>query len=545
MMAYRGIYQFGGYDARRAAGDGAIRDMKNMSLRRYPAASPREARRYYSVGGYQDLQGAYFGDRDFIVAGGVFYDGGTAVFDVDEGDKQLAALGDLLYIFPDKIVYDTKSQTYEDLGAAEMVFSDESEITSGVYHYTRLEIVRNGDLYNQLRIREDHTRVMFSAGELIEIDSGERQYILRIDAREDTEDDGEQYVTLTFSDGALRELWGNHVDTDLVAYVAATLRYTIPDMDFVFASDNRLWGARGREIYASSLGDGRTWKDYDTLADASWAATTATGDTITAACDFSGMPVFFCENAIYKIYGESPGEYQYVRSPSIGVMAGEHRSVAVGGGYVFYLSRRGVCSYTGGIPQVISAPLGETRLKNGVGGTDGVVYYLSVPEPGRQSLLAFDTRHSLWTREDDTDAVYIGMRGRNLCCIDREGSLFAVGDVWDDGGVTENGFTWYLETAVSGDGSVKRKSAAHLLIEYEADGEASVLISRDGEPWHEAGRLYATDGYRITSVIGLHPGQYRTQRIRLCGKGDITVYYMVREVTECAERPGGENNVYL
>ncbi|MBQ7982570.1 MAG: hypothetical protein IJ302_03300, partial [Clostridia bacterium] len=278
----------------------------------------------------------------------------------------------------------------------------------------------------------------------------------------------------------------------------------------------------------------------------SWAATPATGDPITAARDFAGTPVFFCENAIYKIYGENPKEYEYARSSAIGVMAGEHRSAAVGGGYVFYLSRRGVCAYTGGIPQVISDPLGEAHLSGGVGGTDGVEYYLSVPEAGRHSLFVWDTRHNLWVREDGTRAEYIGMRGKNLCCIDASGAMFTLGDAWDTGGAEENGFAWYMESGDYNDGSVDTKIAKNLIVQYELPaGKAEVLVSFDREEWVWVGDLFQTYGQRMTTIIALDARRYRTMRVAVRGEGDIIIYYLVRDAAAGSVRAGGENNVYL
>lgn len=544
-MAYRGNYQFGGYDARRAAEEGAIRDMENMSLRAFPAAAPRKKRRYFGMG-YTDFGGAYFGDRDYIVSGGVFYDGGRAMFSVDPGEKQMAALGDLLYIFPDRILYHTDTQECEDLAAAELRFEAAPVPGEGAWGPSHFVLYRDGGKYNRIRMELTWEAVKFAVGDIVEIVAAGGPYVLEVLSREDTEEEGVQYVYLVFADGAFAALWGNHTTTDPVLHASAVVRYAIPDMDFVFASDNRLWGAKGREIYASRLGDGRTWKDYDTLATSSWAATTATGDTITAALDFSGTPVFFCENAIYKIYGENPKEYEYARSSAVGVMAGEHRSAAVGGGYVFYLSRRGVCAYSGGIPQVISAPLGEEHLSGGVGGTDGVEYYLSVPEVGRHSLFVFDTRHNLWAREDGTAAEYIGMRGRNLCCIDTAGALFSLGDTWDDGGAEENGFSWYMESGDCSDGSVDTKTAKNLIVQYELpSGHAEVLVSFDREEWIHIGDLYETYGQRMTSILALDARRYRTMRVAVRGEGDIIIYYMVRDVSAGTVRTGGENNVYV
>lgn len=550
-MAYVGNYSFEGLDARRAAQDGAIRDMTNMSRRYYPALASRLPRR--GIGSMGDgFGGAVFADRDYIVRDGGLYDDGGFVCAVDPGDKQMAVLGNDLYIFPDGIIYHTESRTFRDFGSeilTNMETSGQAEI-----NYKR-ETVGEGVVevtYTKDRVLlkySDFQSMPFNAGEYVNIGvkplTGTEltEYILLPEAIGVDTIDGATYRYLEFPLGTFDAVTGGAGN---VTQIRVTITHAIPEMDFVFASDNRLWGAKGRNIYASALGQGMVWMDYDTLATSSWAASTATGDQITAACDFGGMPVFFTERSAYKIYGENPKEFQYARADIVGVLAGEHKSVAVGGGYVYYLSRRGIYAWTGGVPQLISAPLGEERIKDAVGGSDGAIYYLSCAQGGRNNLYTFDPLTGAWMREDDAAAVWLGMRRRDMCMITQDGVGFLIGDVYSDDGVTEGHIRYSMETSDYNDGGVVDKYAKHILIQHElAGGTCEVLVSYDGEPWQSVYTLYDTDGKKITSVIPLHPGRYRTMRIGLAGDGDIIIYYMVREVMHTTERPGGERNVYV
>jgi hypothetical protein len=558
-MAYTGNGAFGGLDARRAAADGAIRDMENMSLRYSPAIATRLGRRRIATN-YKDFQGAYFGDRDYIVRSGKLYDNGTAVCDVSSGVKSMCMLEKNLWVFPDRIRYNTDTKEVYNFGAA-----TQENITNYKYAEINFVVKQTGDVFieteyfNDLLVfrYSDFPNIGFSAGELVKIrmrkttDDADayKEFVLRVEKR-DTKYitspgfTGEQRVeTLQFPLGSFESVYGtNRTQIPIKIEIA----YAIPpDMDGVFASDNRLWGYKGREIYASSLGDGSEWMDYDTLTTSSWAATTKTGDTITAGCDFGGMPVFFAENAVYKIYGENPKEFQYVRQDIIGITAGDHKSVAVGAGYIFYLTRRGVYAWTGGVPQLISAPLGEERITDAVGGSDGAVYYLSCKQGGRQNLYVFDPMTFTWMREDDTAAVDIRLRRRDLCLIASNGYAYLIGDVYSIEGTAIPTDGYYIETADYTDGAVQLKSAKNILIDYElSGGEADVCVSYDGEPWDHVYTLYDTDGKRNTSVIPLREKRYRTMRIRVEGSGEIIIYYMVRDVMPRTERPGGEKNVY-
>lgn len=552
-MAYTGNQTFAGLDARRAAPDGAIRDMENMSRRFYPAMASRTLRRKLDKR-WTNFGGAYYGERDFVVYGGKLYDNGEAVCNVTAGEKQMAVLENKLYVFPDKIEYDITNKTYKNRGVKlSNVGNSKSAWISWGWSET------GGDV-SQITFKTefitleyaDFPDVPFKTGDRIFVEiqgpasSTKYEYGVTVEsvAASSTDSIPEYSWYIRVPMGTFAAAVG-HPST-IEAAVKITIRYDIPDLDFVFSSDNRLWGAKGRNIYASALGQGMVWTDYDTLTTSSWAATTQVGDTITAALDFGGMPVFFAENAAYKIYGENPKEFQYVRQSMIGVTEGEHKSVAAGAGYIFYLTRRGVYAWTGGVPWLISDPLGDDRIKDAVGGSDGVVYYLSCEQGGRHNLYLFDPMENAWIREDDSNAVDIRLRGRDLCMVKTDGTVHLIGDVFGDEGTEEEPVFYAAETADYNDGAVVNKSAKNILIQHElTGGEADVMVSYDGEPWNHVYTLHDTDGKKLTSVIPLQEKRYRTMRIRIEGDGEIVIYYMVRDVNMHTERPGGEKNVYV
>ncbi|MGM9684208.1 MAG: hypothetical protein ACI3XQ_11490 [Eubacteriales bacterium] len=545
---YTGNTSFGGYDARRAAGDGACADMQNMSARFLPAMAARGKRRYYGYG-YDNLQGIYFGDRIYHIADNIFYDDYTEVCRVDDGEKNMCVLGDILYIYPDKIIYDTKKKTLRDLDDATIDFTDSSSTRTFRFEYSEEDPTTGVSGYYNC-IHQNYVEPLFKKGDIVEVKAGATKVtasilnIVRLDnANYPGYNDG-WYIF--FSDYALKDIYGNYSTSYIDIY--ASIRYPVPDMDFVFASDNRLWGAKGREIYASALGQGDVWMDYDVLSTSSWAATTGSGDSITACVDFNGMPVFFTENAIYKIYGDTPSDFAYVRSSALGVRSGEHKSLCAAGAYLFYLSKAGICAYTGGVPEIISRPLGERMIKNGVSGSDGVYYYISCTDGERTSLFCFDIARSVWIREDDTRAQYIGMDGISLVCIDDEGNLFEIGDVPEyETGETEKTVNWYLETNDINDGTVERKHANRLMMRYESEEgtSGSVLVSFDGGAFTEVGRIIDTDGRVITGIYPLPSVRYDNMRIRAEGCGNIIIYALIRDARTAGEKPEGDRNVYV
>ena len=558
-MAYTGNGAFGGLDARRAAADGAIRDMENMSLRFSPALASRKPRRKLDEK-WNDFGGAYYGERDFVVHDKRLYDDGAEVCALSSGEKSMAMLGKTLYIFPDKVAYNTELNSVKRYNAnVNNVGSVNSKPAYIDYYFTQ----SGGDVsvptYYASGIAfplDNFPSFPFEDGDWVHIkitkcetNSGGLKSVdfdLRIKPDEIRYETGNENYGSVHVLKLPTETFSSIVDYKVRHRIEVQVEYGVPDLDFVFASDNRLWGSKGTEIYASALGQGMVWIDYDTLTTSSWAATTKTGDNITAALDFGGMPVFFAENAAYKIYGENPKEFQYVRQELIGVTAGDHKSVAVGAGYIFYLTRRGIYAWTGGVPQLISAPLGEERITNAVGGSDGAVYYLSCEQGGRHNLYCYDPMTNAWIREDALEAVDIKQKGRDLCLVAADGNAYLIGDVYSTEGTAISPEGYFLETADYNDGAVVQKSAKNILVQYElTDGEADVMVSYDGEPWNHVYTLYDTDGKKITSVIPLQEKRYRTMRIRIEGDGEIVIYYIVRDVNVRTERPGGERNVYI
>lgn len=559
-LAYTGNYNFEGLDARRAASDGAIRDMTNMSRRFYPAMASRTKRRVLD-NTWGGVQGVYFGDRDIVARDNGLYDDGEFVCALTSGEKQMAVLEDLLYIFPDGITYN---------------------MTDGALRNYKAEVLSNFDAVSKFAAI-DYKQRRIGEGDIIEVEYIADDLILKVSDFDLMPFKSGEYVRITIKRIMLGGIWRDanfetvlcpdeigratvgedeiychYMEFPLGTFdeiteggrgqyrIEVEIAHPIPDMDFVFASDNRLWGAKGRNMYASALGQGMVWMNYDTLTTSSWAAATRTGETITAALDFGGMPIFFCESSVYKVYGENPKEFQFARAEIVGVSRGMHRSVAVGAGYIFYMSRRGIYAWTGGVPQLISAPLGEERITDAVGGSDGVVYYLSAKQGGRHNLYAFDPMTNVWMREDDAHAVYIGMRRGDLCMIDTSGVAWLIGEVYGTDGAEEHDVRYSMETADYNDGAVVQKSAKNILIQYElANGSADVLVSYDGEPWSVVYTLHETYGDKITSVIPLQAKMYRTMRIAIAGDGEIIIYYMVRDVAAGTARPGGENNVYV
>ena len=553
MRGYSGNSAFGGLDARKAAQEGTIHDMRGLTSAFLPAAATREKRRYISDR-YQNLQGIYFGDRVFYCADNQFFDDGTPVTTVTEGEKSMVVLGDYLYIYPDKIKYKTRTKGLTKLDDATVSVthggSGNTVPTSSMYFVKRQENPDTGvtEYNNTIFVDENNSdKIKFKVGDIVWI-LDEDEGIVFTGKLLYKKKDQHLNLLLIFADGAFNDIWGSDIhDTHMIPF---TIKYAIPpNFKFVFSANNRLWGARNRELFASALGQGDVWMDYDTLTTSSWTAETEVGDTITGGVSFSGTPVFFAENAIYKVFGDNAKNFEYAKSVFPGVMEGEQKSIVEAGGYLYYLSRVGVCAYTGGIPEIISKPLGEGVIRNGVGGSDGVYYYLSADVGNSHALYYFDAKNRCWIKDSTEDAAYIGLNGKNLLCINKNGVCFTLQKTWDDVGTEEKEVEFFLEMKEYYDGSPNRKHANRILLRMETEGyvDGAVLVSYDDEEWVAVGDIKSTYGKILTFVYPLGNHRYDNMRIKIEGKTDgrVLIYSLIRDTKQVGERPGGDRNVYV
>jgi hypothetical protein len=179
-----------------------------------------------------------------------------------------------------------------------------------------------------------------------------------------------------------------------------TITRAWPELEEIFACNNRLWGRNGHTIRASKLGDPTNWNVFDGLADDSWALELGEADMLTGGINHNGVPTFYSQTARYKVYGDRPAAYQVSTQLCDGVRRDCGKSLTCMGDAAFYVSRVGVMIDTGYIPQRISEALGPMRLRNAAAlGRDGVLFLRGEDEAGRFWALQYLTERGIWWAE--------------------------------------------------------------------------------------------------------------------------------------------------
>lgn len=500
---------FKGFDARLSACDGAIRDMRNMSGDEYPIASTRPGRK--TLLGLSSPNGLCCHDGVYYAASDGFYalNGGDSVKlgTLTDSRKRFASLGAYIVILPDKAYY---NRLTGEFGSLEAEWNGTASFTDGTYAGIEAEacrIVTTGEAFP------------FSVGDAITISGADNdannQTIIIREISEDKKSLG--FYEHSFTNADAQNL---------------TLKRSVPDMDFICENDNRLWGCKGDEIYASKPGDIFNWNVFDGLASDSYAVTVGSEGDFTACVSYLGYPIFFKEDKVYKVYGSKPSDFQVMSSASMGVASGSDRSLAIAGEVLYYHSRVGIMAYSGGVPQCVSSVFGSAVYTDAVGGSDGIRYYVSLlGSDGVRVLMCYDTKSNQWYKEDELGVVGFGFDGGRLLALSEGasgGALIALrGETADEGS-----FSSMCEFADFIEDSPNKKSTAkvQLRVELDSGSTLTVQISTDGGEYTTVRTLTAPDKRSYYLPILIRRCDHF--RIRFKGVGGWRLYSLTREYSE-------------
>lgn len=503
---------FGGYDHNLGAGNGTIWYEENMTSDYYPVMGARAPR--YRAGFAAAPYGIYALEGLWIVDGTKLVHDGVEVCAVTAGRKQFAAMGKRLLIWPDKIVIDAETDEALPLGAS---VTDTCTIGDGTY-------AGEPAVGNTITCAGRDWSEDFRVGDGVTVSGASIPGNNKTAVVREIEGDELRFYENVFEEEEP---------------VMLTVSREIPDLDFLCVNENRCWGCRGDTIYASKLGDPSNWNVFDGVSTDSWAVDAGSSGAFTACCSYLGYPVFFKEEHIYKVYGAKPSAFQLMGSATLGVAQGSDRSLAIAGETLYYLSRAGICAYAGGVPEIISSPLGLERFRNAVGGSDGRKYHVTMrgseTGPGH-----FVWDRSLWHREDGESAVGFAYSDGELWMLTERKELLGLGLAEaPEGAAAEADMPSLVETNDFTEGDPNRKGTAKLQLRGELGRGASLTVKirfdsgRAGSPsdtdgsWETVKTLYATE--KRSWYLPIVPRRSDHFRLRFEGVGEWRLYSLVRE----------------
>lgn len=490
----RAIYQFTGYDSRARISDGASREMRNLSHDAFPCITPRQPRRL--VQAYTAPSALFHkGDKMIVVDGTDFLVDGVKKGAVIAGKKQMAAMQTKVLVWPDKVYYDTASDEFLAMDITQ---------TSATATFTN----------NTLTLDKP---VAFKKGDGVQITGCQQEQNNRFVVIEEV--DGNKMTVLrdTFQHGEP----GDEQPEEGWEETGITLERKAPELEFVCQKDNRLWGVYGNAVCCSKLGDPLNWNVFSQLSTDSWEAAVGTDGEWTGIAAYGSHIVAFKEHTIHKVYGQKPTNFQIQTVNLDGVQTGCEKSIVNLNETLFYLSRSGLMAYAGGIPDMISEPLG-TGLSDAAAGYLGDRLYLSANKEGKPNLFVYDTSLGVWMREDDTLAKefspYLGQL------------YWLSGDtVWAATGGTEK-VEWSVQLGTFEEvyGEKKIISRLYVLADLEPGADMLVEMQTDGGAW-KAVCHHRQPGHRRIPII---PVRCMYFSVRLSGHGKVVIRSIIRRTRE-------------
>ena len=309
----------------------------------------------------------------------------------------------------------------------------------------------------------------------------------------------------------------------------------VPDLEYLTECDNRVWGCSSSEnvIYACKLGDPTNWFSYRGIAADSYAVTVGSDGPFTGAATCMGYALFFKENALHKLYGSKPSDFQLSSLRCRGVARNAGRSLCVLNETLYYLSADGVMAWDGSLPTKVSTALDAARLSNvqrALGGALDGRYYLCLSrgsgEENTARLLVYDTERGLW-QEEDLRAEEMAGTGGQLYLWDGQALWAADPSREPDGQNTdgvEKSIPFALTTGDIGMDAPEEQYLSRLTLRLDAEvpSRLEVSVSYDGGPWEKLAEK-TVEAKRQSIDLPFVPRRCGTLRLRLEGAGQITL----------------------
>ena len=596
---------FGGLNETYACSEAEYSAGINFSARNFPALSTRTPRRKLreveNLNGMYHLNGLLTVCGKNLIytpdeAGAAAVTLENAVAD---SKKTLVGIGTKILIFPDKAAFDTAERTLQPLGAAwsgeqvEFAPCDAEGRTYEAEEYGRTEPEHPADGALFLKVEDirrpwssDSTLEIYSAvsgnwsaipldycrvtaegigkgfrawdtvtvqgtaakqgGQFEELDGDRIVYEVQEGWLRVKATPGGAHFYGKFAQNGTTAKWTSIDGSEVAVYTVegpVQVERKIPDLDFVTECDNRVWGCSSKEnvIYACKLGDPTNWFSYRGIAADSYAVTVGSDGPFTGAATCMGYALFFKENALHKLYGSKPSDFQLSSLRCRGVARNAGRSLCVLNETLYYLSPDGVMAWDGSVPSKVSEKLNTARLSNvraAVGGAlDGRYYLYLVRDSGgekpEERLLVYDTERGLWQEENGCSYEMASTGGQLY--------LWDGADIWaadpsreSDWQTTEGVEATIPFELITGDiglDGAEDRYLSRLTLRLDADCASTVAleVSYDGGGW-EPVAAWQVSGQRKNFDQSFVPRRCSTLRLRLRGEGQITLRSLARTI---------------
>ena len=444
------------------------------------------------VGSYGE--NIYYNTRDS------FYFNGVKKGNISFGEKVFVNFANRVYIFPDRIYYDLNTDTYEYFYRA---------VTA------QLRIYKNDGQYEAQYSdsREGNLAEYFSESKSIKV-TGSRDGVF----------DGCFKINGFDKEKGIVKFGHCEPDEDFLSTVVATISNGAPELLGAIACKNRVWGFIGNKIYASALGDGLSWCDFDD-ENGSYFYENLGGDTFSAINSIEDQPVLFTHDNVYKIYGDNVIEYSLkMLSGHGGIEDGFYRCHARIFGDVYYINKNSIIKLSGARGDVICR-LNDNDINAGFCCGYGDKLYFSYYAQNGEHLCVLDASFGI---------IYeIGIRGvkgflnlyGGICAITDNEIISLDGKIADlpSDFVADTDITSYIEfNEIHNDWDRFSPAKLYLRSKILPDGELNIycMLGNSGE-WSFV-HTVKEEGERLWE-FSLPASLTDSFRLKIEGRGDYTL----------------------
>lgn len=324
-----------------------------------------------------------------------------------------------------------------------------------------------------------------------------------------------------------------------------TFKRTLPKMDFVTESQNRLWGCRYgddgsgetvNEIFASKLGDPCNFHFFANTSIDSYYVSLGSDGAFTGAFTYQNNPVFAKRDCLHRVYGNYPSNYQVANLQCYGIKQGCENSAYVLNDIAYYYSPVGMVAYSGQLPTSIARPFGGQVFKDVVsGGTGNKLYCSMTDEDNNKHLFVFDDSKAVWHREDNLNIKCFSEINHELIATDSNDNLVSLGGIY--GQTSEGAVQWSFTTGDIGYTTPNHKRIVRMILrcktEISTRARAEIQYDNDGN-WHNVGEI-RPNGRMKSYSLPIIPHRCDHFMIRISGSGKFELLSIAKFTAEGSE----------
>jgi len=288
------------------------------------------------------------------------------------------------------------------------------------------------------------------------------------------------------------------------------------DIEYATVHYNRIFGIKGNNIYASKLGEFDTWQDYSGTELDSWATDVAGHGDFTGITSFQDHVVFFKRDAMFELYGYTPSQFRVLEVNKVGCV--DSRGIKEVNGRLYFASEKGIMTYAGGVPELISERLNIDNLTSCALGGDNRNLYVSY---GTETYV-FDTLMQAWLPYMDKVVKRFANGANSLYFIATDNKLYQLNEGTE---LVE----WEAISKEYEEGIFNKTSLKSIKLKLKMDlgSTVEVYVKLDGREWIQHKVIVqpesAHNAHREVFVT-IPMKRATTYQIKLTGQGKSLVY---------------------